>query len=369
MRVLQIINSLGTGGAEKLLLDTIPLYRAHGIEMDILLLWDHDDALFTRELRKMNCCKIHIIKKSNRIRDIYNPFAIFKIAKLLKQYDLAHVHLFPAQYYVVFANLWNGNTTKLVFTEHNTTNTRLQRKIFKGIERFIYKRYGKIVCITEEIKQIYSNYLPKFQSKFQVIQNGVAIDKIQNTIPYSKVYAPFYLNTTDKIILQVAAFRSQKDQITLIKAMPYLDNHFKLFLVGDGDTLEKCQLICKDLGLEHRVFFLGQRNDIPELLKTADYVVLSSYYEGLSLASIEGLASGKPFIASDVAGLHDIVSGYGLLFEQGNSEQLAKIINSLDSNEVLYREVATLGMVRANEFDNNKMILKHIELYKAIYEN
>ena len=368
MRVLQIINSLGTGGAEKLLLDTIPLYRAQGIEMDILLLWDND-TMFTRELQKMNCCKIHIIKKSNRIQDIYNPFAIFKIAKLLKQYDLAHVHLFPAQYYVVFANLWNGNKTKLVFTEHNTTNTRLQRKIFKGIEEFIYKRYSKIVCITEEIKQIYSNYLPKFQSKFQVIQNGVAIDKIQNTIPYSKVYAPFYLNTTDKIILQVAAFRSQKDQPTLIKAMPYLDNHFKLFLVGDGDTLENCQLLCKDLGLENRIFFLGQRNDIPQLLKTADYVVLSSYYEGLSLASIEGLASGKPFIASDVAGLHDIVKGYGLLFEKGNSEQLAQIIISLDSNETLYQEVATSGMARANEFDNNKMILKHIELYKAIYEN
>ncbi len=110
MRVLQIINSLGTGGAEKLLLDTIPLYRAQGIEMDVLLLWDND-TMFTRELQKMNCCKIHIIKKSNRIQDIYNPFAIFKIAKLLKQYDLAHVHLFPAQYYVVFANLWNGRKT------------------------------------------------------------------------------------------------------------------------------------------------------------------------------------------------------------------------------------------------------------------
>lgn len=368
MRVLQIINSLGTGGAEKLLLDTIPLYQAQGIEMDILLLWDND-AMFTRELQKMNCCKIHIIKKSNRIQDLYNPFAVFKIAKLLKQYDLAHVHLFPAQYYVVFANILNGSKTRLVFTEHNTTNTRLQRKIFKGIERFIYNRYRKIVCITEEIKQIYSNYLPKFKSKFYVIQNGVAVNKIQNAIPYLKEQTPFYLNPTDKIIIQVAAFRAQKDQPTLIKAMLDLDDHFKLFLVGDGDTLENCQLLSRDLGLDNRIFFLGQRSDIPQLLKTADYVVLSSYYEGLSLASIEGLASGKPFIATNVSGLRDIVKGYGLLFEQGNSEQLAQVINSLDSNDTLYQEVATSGIARANEFDINKMVLKHIELYKAIYEN
>jgi glycosyltransferase involved in cell wall biosynthesis len=62
------------------------------------------------------------------------------------------------------------------------------------------------------------------------------------------------------------------------------------------------------------------------LLKTADIVVLSSHYEGLSLASIEGMASGKPFIASDVPGLHEVVKGADLLFEDKTTNNWQSIL-------------------------------------------
>lgn len=129
MKILQIVNSLGTGGAEKLLLDTIPLYVDKGIQMDILLLWDND-LPFTKALEKLSCCKIHILKKSGNYKHIYNPLSVFKIRKILKDYDIAHVHLFPAQYFTVFANILNGNKTKLLFTEHSTSNKRLQNAVF-----------------------------------------------------------------------------------------------------------------------------------------------------------------------------------------------------------------------------------------------
>src|SRR5690606_1098729 len=153
MKILQIINSLGTGGAEKLLLDTIPLYIDKGIQMDILLLWDND-LPFTKTFQELSCCKIHILKKSSNYKHIYDISSIFRLRKIIKNYDLVHVHLFPAQYYTVFANILNGNKTKLIFTEHNTSNKRLQNTVFKGIEQFIYKRYIKIVCITDQVKDV-----------------------------------------------------------------------------------------------------------------------------------------------------------------------------------------------------------------------
>lgn len=368
MKILQVINSLGTGGAEKLLLETIPKYREKGIEMDILLLWNND-CMFTRELYKINCCKIHIIKESSSVKDIYNPLSIFKIASILKEYDIAHIHLFPAQYFVVFANIINKCKTKLIFTEHNTTNRRIQNVFFKPFEKFIYSKYQTIVCITEEIQSIYKSYIPKLSSKFVLIHNGVAINKIKEAIPCDKSKEPFLINQDDKIIIQVAAFREQKDQQTLIKAMQYIDKKFKLFLVGDGVLKEKNEQLSKVLGLESNVFFLGQRNDIPSLLKTADFVVLSSFYEGLSLASIEGLASGKPFIASDVKGLTEIVKGFGVLFEQGNDKELATIITRLDANEEECEMISKKCVERANEFNISKMVTKHLDLYKEVYEN
>lgn len=364
MRILQIINSLETGGAEKLILDTIPHYVKAGIKMDLLLFWD-DEQPFVKELRALDCCNIIILKTSSNKKDIYSPGHIFKLKKILKNYDIAHVHLFPAQYFAVFAKMLYGAATKLVFTEHNTTNRRIQNKFFKPIERFIYSKYQKLVCITEEIVDIYAGYLGS-KDKLSLIHNGVDLSKIKTAVPYAKQDILPRLNPADKIIIQVAAFRPQKDQATLIRSLAQLPDEFKLLLVGVGACLEACKELVVTLKLEHRVFFLGQRMDVPQLLKSADYVVLSSHYEGLSLASIEGLASGSPFIASSVPGLKEIVEGAGLLFDEGDAAGLAQQILALDQDPALYSEVVTRCQEQAECYDISLMVDKHIEVYRSL---
>ena len=87
MKVLQVINSLGTGGAEKLLLETIPFYKTAGIEMDILVFWNNNHQ-FINALKALNCCKVIILKESPSVKSVYNPLNIFKLRKYLKQYDI-----------------------------------------------------------------------------------------------------------------------------------------------------------------------------------------------------------------------------------------------------------------------------------------
>ena len=367
MKVLQVINSLGTGGAEKLLLETLPLYHKNGIEMDILLLWDNN-CMFTRKLKKIDCCKIFVLNESKSLKFIYNPLNIFKIAKIIKNYDIAHIHLFPAQYFSVLANMFTGNKCKLIFTEHNTTNRRIAYKFFKPIELFFYKRYAKIITISDEIKQIYKNYLSLDDSRVVMINNGLSLEEIFKANAIENFFLNKSLTKNDILIVQVSAFRPQKDQKTLIRAIKKLDNRYKLILVGDGVTINEHKLLVADLGLKDRVLFLGQRNDVNNILKSASIVVLSSFYEGLSLASIEGLASGKPFIASNVPGLSKIVEGYGLLFEQGNVNELVRIINNVIDDKNLYHNVVEKCLLRATEFDIDKMISKHINLFREVYE-
>ncbi|MBL7707162.1 MAG: glycosyltransferase [Taibaiella sp.] len=364
MRVLQIINSLETGGAEKLILDTIPHYVKAGIQMDLLLLWDHQQP-FVEALRASGCCNIFVLKESENKKDIYSPGHILKIKKYLKDYDIAHVHLFPAQYFAVFARMISGAKTKLVFTEHNTTNRRINNKLFKPVERFIYSRYHKLVCITQEIYDIYATYLGG-NRKLALINNGVDLSIIKSAVHYNKSALLPQLADEDKVILQVAAFRPQKDQATLIKALQKLPDSFKLLLVGVGECLDDCRELTVALDLQHRVFFLGQRMDVPRLLKSADYVVLSSHYEGLSLSSIEGLASGKPFLASRVPGLKEIVDGAGLLFDEGDDAGLAAQLLQLDQDPQLYKDIAIKCCAKAEQYDIDQMIKKHITLYKSL---
>lgn len=366
MKVLQIINSLETGGAEKLLLETLPLYRKAGIEMDVLLLWD-DNHSFTLKLKQLNCCKIIVLNNTVNNNDVYALSNIIKIKNYLKQYDIAHVHLFPSQYFVPLANILNGNKTKLIFTEHNTTNNRINNYLFRIVDRFFYKLYVKQVSITEDIKDIFKKKYNLPDKFYRVIENGVNLDLIKEADKYSKSYISNLISENDTLIIQVSSFRPQKDQYTLIKSLLELPENVKLILVGQGELKSKCEDLVKHLELDNRVFFLGQRMDIPELLKSSDFIVLSSKYEGLSLSSIEAMASGKPFLASNVPGLKEVVSGAGVLFERGNAKELAYKILELMNNPMLYEEVSIACQERAKNFDVQVMVDKHIQLYKEVF--
>ena len=368
MKILQIINSLGTGGAEKLLLDTIPLYRQAGVEMDVLVLWDNNHQ-FINALKALNCCKVIVLKESGNYKDIYALSHIWKLRTYLKQYDVAHIHLFPAQYFTVLANISIGNTCKLVFTEHNTTNRRIQNNYFRYLEKWIYSFFKKIVCISPEIQRIYKNYLKGFEQKLVLIENGVNLQVIRQAVPLLKSTLHSSISEDDTVIVQVSAFRIQKDQKTLIEALALLPLNVKLILVGDGVLKKECEELTEELGLQGRVLFLGQRMDIPQLLKTADIVVLSSKYEGLSLSSIEGMASGKPFVASNVPGLSDIVAAAGVLFECGNAKELATRIQALLDDKMYYDSVVSACQEKSKQYDIQVMIQKHIDLYKSVYEN
>lgn len=361
MKVLHVINSLATGGAEKLLLDTIPLYNKSGITADVVVFQDKNYP-FQKALGETKSCKIYNFNTNS----VYSPVSIFKLMRILRKYDIVHTHLFPGQYFVVIAKILSFSSVKLVFTEHNTTNRRLENKIFKVIDKLIYMFYESIIAISPEIKKILIAHISFAKNKIHVIENGVAISNIVDATPLKKELLHQNIKETDQLIIQVAGFREQKDQETLIRAISLLPITCKLVLVGEGITKTRCQNLVKVLHLEERVFFLGIRTDIPQLLKTADIVVLSSHYEGMSLSSIEGMASGKPFIASNVPGLSEMVQGSGVLFEDRNEEELADIIIRLLEDESYYMRVASACVMHAKKFDIQIMVNKYIKLYKEI---
>lgn len=366
MKVLQVINSLGTGGAEKLLLETLPKYRAEGIEMDVLLLWDNEFP-FAERLKELNCCKVIVLKTSNDLKDIYSLSHIPKLRRYIIDYDVIHVHLFPAQYFVALANIGIGK--KLVFTEHSTTNRRMRGCLSSFIDAYIYRQYTKIVAISDDVRQALHKQIPNQVNKIIKIVNGVDLKQSDHAIPYSKSELHPSLKDSDIVICQVSAFRKGKDQKTLIRALSLLSEDYKLILVGDGEDQEKqaIERIIAELGLERRVFLLGKRMDVVSIVKSVDINVLSSDFEGLSLASLEGMASGKPFLASDVPGLRDIVDGAGLLFTKGDESHLAQLMQGLSQDVEYAEQVGATGLKRAKRYDIQKMVDKHVQLYEQLY--
>lgn len=164
----------------------------------------------------------------------------------------------------------------------------------------------------------------------------------------------------------VAGFRYQKDQETLIRAFNNLPEDYELWLIGDGERRSIIEQCIKDNKLEDRVLLLGIRSDIPSLLKSVDVVVQSSHWEGFGLAAVEGMAAGKPVIASDVEGLAQVVEGAGILFPHGDDNALVSIIQQLSDDKDYYKQVAAKCWERAQMFDIQKMVDAYNEVYKGL---
>lgn len=356
MSILHVITSLTTGGAEHLLVDLLPRLKDSGNDVD-LLLFNGTRTSFYEELEKKGVMIYSLGIGGN----VYNPFNIFKLIKYIRNYDIVHTHNTACQLFAPIAKLLSFGNTKLVTTEHSANNRRRGKWYLKPVDLWMYNRYKSIICISEQPAENLRNYIGD-KENIIVINNGVDVEKFIQPIKDVSLQNCF-------VVTQVSSFNDAKDQDTLIKAVKELPDNYKLQLVGDGARRQRIEDLAKELGVDNRVDFLGIRSDIPEILKDSDIVVLSSHWEGLSLSSIEGMASGRPFIASDVDGLREVVKGAGILFPQGDYKQLAKEIRQLCNNPTHYNRVSQDCQERAKQFDISNMAQKYNELYKQIMSN
>lgn len=351
MRILHIITSLQTGGAETLVVNLMPRFRDLGHEVGLVVFNNEKTKLMERLKHECPECKVYELGTS-----CYNPLYIIKLIGIMKKYDIVHTHNSSPQLYAAIANLFTRK--KLITTEHNTSNRRRYWKWYANIDRWMYNRYNCIICISNQAEENLRNYLKRDKLPIVTIFNGVDIASFHNAKPIEEL-------KTDKFVaIMVAGFRKQKDQDTLVKAIAKLPKEkFELWFVGTGERLNEVKNLVKNLNIEDNVKFLGLRTDVARLLHTADVVVMSSHYEGLSLSNIEGMSVDKPFIASDVDGLHEITEGYGILFPHEDSDSLAKIIERLSTDQDYYNQVASSCYARAQQFDITKMV----EGYEGVY--
>ena len=365
MKILHVIDRLDMGGAQALISELVPAQKELGYDVSVLQLVESRDPSLADRL-KNDGVNVMICKKNGTI---YNPILIMSIIKYIKSYDIIHVHLFPTLYLCGIAKLFSLSNTPLIYTEHSTYNRRRENFVLRNIDKFIYRYcYKLVVACSKKALETYREVYKGLNNNC-FVSNGVNLNKIKKAEPYSKANLDS-LSSESIVVIMVARFASMKRQDTVVEAIAELPSNFHaVFVGGDDGYLNKVKDIANGLGVLNRVHFLGIRNDVPRLLETSDIIVMASDYEGLSLSSIEGMASGKPFVASRVNGLKETVGGAGILFENDNSHDLANKLESLSSNEKYYKEVSNACKMRAEEYDINKCAIQYVNIYKKVLEN
>ena len=350
MRVLHVISSLEIGGAQRLLSDLLPIQKQKGIDVSLLVLKSEDNA-FSKKVADAGVPIISLNVKSFR-----NPFLAFKVRKVIRQYDVVHAHLVHALYICSLAA--RGLKTKMVYTEHSTSNNRRGKAYLRPIEIYIYGRYDKLISISQQTQDALQDWLQSNDGRFVVINNGVD----------TKAFANIHKEVIPKSLIMVSRFASSKDQETVIRAMKELDDDVTLRLVGDGDNLEHSKQVANEIGVSNRVQFLGARSDVAELIAESYIGIQSSNWEGFGLTAVEIMACGKPVIATDVDGLKQVVEGAGLLFKVGDYKALSRMVKELIDNKSQYDLKAEKSIKRAEEYSVEKTTNKYIKTYKEMLQ-
>ena len=361
MRLLQVITSLQTGGAEKLIIDIVPMLREKGQEVDVCL-FNGKDTPFKRQL--LSCgCKIYDLSNNE---NYYSPIKIFKLWRIMRHYDIVHTHNTAPQLFAAIANLICKK--KLVTTEHSTNTRRRDYPFLRYGDKWMYGRYDSVICISEIAEKVLKEYLeikPNTPCNICTINNGIDVARFYHAQPLDRKSVGS--NEMQFVIVMVAGFRDAKDQETVIRAIAKLqDKRYELWLVGDGERRQAIEQCIRDEHIENQVKLLGVRMDVPSILKAADVVAMSSHWEGLSLSNIEGMSVGKPFIASDVNGLREVTKGYGILFPHGDDQVLAKEIKHFAENRSYYDQIATRCYERARQFDIENMVDAYAKMYNQL---
>ncbi len=340
IKVLEIIDSLGSGGAESLLKNFI-LEAKKNNKFNIEVATLYPNAIFKEEIKNAG-----IPVWDFNLKYKYNFMGILKIIALIKKrkYNIVHVHLFPADIFTALASLFLPKNIKWIFSEHNVFNRRRSFKIFKIIDSFTYSRYLKIICVSKHVEFALFNWMPSNKGKTKVIPNAVSVPKLLNS--------NFFKNYD---ILFVGRLTQAKGVDILLKAIKILKNkynkHLNIAIIGDGPLRENLNILAVELGVNREVKFLGVRKDIEELMISSKIFVLPSRWEGLPMVILEAMSRGMSIIATEVGGVPEVIKNgkEGILISPEDQEALAQSIDDLLENEELQEKLSQTAYKKVRE--------------------
>lgn len=263
----------------------------------------------------------------------------------------------------------------LVHTDHGTTVgspvTRRQRVVL--FNRLLTPFIDHFVAISQGMKQSLCLREKISGNKITLIYNGVDVDSISK-VSCNKTELREFLGIPPciPILGTVGRLAPEKQYPLLLKSLSILKNRgieFIALIVGNGPDRKPLESLAKKMSLTDRIRFLGQRNDVIQLLELMDVFIFSSGGEAFSITLLEAMAKAKPIVAFDVEGVNEAVISekIGYLVPFGNTEAFANRIYHLLENPKLARQMGQLAFKLARDrFNLSKNIGELEDLYDRL---
>lgn len=356
MKICFLITGLGIGGAEKYLLNLVPQ-----LKFDKLIISLTNKSEFGKELEKKGE-KIYYLG----LNKFNLPLVLIKFFKIIikENPDILDT-------YLIHSNLFGRVFGRIFGIKKIISSIRSDYSDFK-ILKFIDKLTQNLVNLYILNSRALLNYTYNLNqiplNKIIIIPNGIDLKRIQNTIDKNfNIREELGLEKNSFIIVSVARLIKEKNLSTLIKAMKLINKNLFLVIVGDGPERKILQKISEKLNLKNRIFFLGTRKDVLNIVNSSNVFILPSLREGMSNALMEAMALKKICIVSNIAQNKELIKDNinGITFYPKNENELAKKILEIYKNEHL-RSLGEEASKLIKERYDIKIIIKK---YEKIIEN
>lgn len=305
VRVLHITETLTAAGIESFIMNLYRHIDRTKVQFDLLVL-RNEKEFYEDEITKLGGKKywIHSGKNNTLLR-------ILEESKLLEEflkkheYDIVHIHYTTPLRALYLKACYRAGVSTRIYHSHSayvSGKSNIKMAIYSYMRRVIEK-YGTdfFACSKAAAEWMYRKSLIE-SGKTRVIYNGIDTEKFAfNMGAREAIRKELGIVDEDFTIIHTGRFTEQKNQkfvIEVFREIRKKDKNAKLFLLGEGDLLEKVKQMVRDADLSDDVFFLGLRSNVFDYLSAADVYVMPSLYEGLPVAAVEAQCSGLPCVMS-----------------------------------------------------------------------
>jgi glycosyltransferase involved in cell wall biosynthesis len=246
-------------------------------------------------------------------------------------------------------------------------------KIFVIAERILSLMTDKITALTDRERDEHLEQGIAAIEKYVIIHSGVMLQQIMNMnfvaeTGKKKLCIPQNSNVIG-VVGRLVPIKGHKYLVSAAKRIIREFNNTVFVFVGDGYLESKLERQSESLGVRKNIIFTGWRKDVTEILSLFDILVLPSLNEGMGKVLIEGMALGKPIVASSVGGIIDLVKNgdNGILVPPKDSDALEEAILKLIRNKNLAQKLGKNGKARVYpEYDTFVMVRQIEDLYEDL---
>ncbi len=387
-KVVHIITRLDKGGSAETTLQVVSLlnlekyevFLVNGLSLESNMgateqkVLDRDLSLAEKKGIRMFTIP-SLVRRLSLTNDFLAFIGIYRLIKRIKPH-IVHTHTSKAGFLGRLAAYLAG-VPVIIHTPHghvfHSYYGYLLTKIIVFVERALSLITDKITALTDRERDEHLEQGIASIEKYVIIHSGVILQQIMNKdIDVETGKKKLGIPQNSNVIGAVGRLVPVKGHKYLISAAKRIIKEFDntvFVFVGDGYLESILERQAESLEIRKNIIFAGWRDDVIDVLGLFDILVLPSLNEGMGKVLIEGMALGKPIVASSVGGIIDLVKDgdNGILVPVRDSDKLADAILKLIRNKDLARELGKNGKAKVfPEYDIFVMIRQIEELYEEM---